>query len=79
MVWSINLLSFGNAEESIMRLESPNIAYELIKSLERTGTSARGSQEGSSDIRILGLCGSSSDYKFPDFCQPVVPADKPMN
>jgi phosphatidylserine/phosphatidylglycerophosphate/cardiolipin synthase-like enzyme len=35
IVWygSINLLSFGNAEESIMRLESPNIAYELIKSL----------------------------------------------
>jgi superfamily II DNA or RNA helicase len=32
---SINLLSFGNAEESIMRLDSPNIAYELIKSIER--------------------------------------------
>jgi phosphatidylserine/phosphatidylglycerophosphate/cardiolipin synthase-like enzyme len=43
IVWygSINLLSFGNAEESVMRLESPNIAHELIKSLERTGTSAR--------------------------------------
>jgi phosphatidylserine/phosphatidylglycerophosphate/cardiolipin synthase-like enzyme len=39
IVWygSINLLSFGNAEESIMRLESPNIARELIKSLERVG------------------------------------------
>lgn len=37
VVWygSINLLSFGSAEESIMRLESPNIAYELIKSVER--------------------------------------------
>jgi superfamily II DNA or RNA helicase len=36
IVWygSINLLSFGNAEESIMRLESPNIAHELVKSLE---------------------------------------------
>jgi len=32
---SINLLSYGNAEESIMRLDSPNIAYELIKSIER--------------------------------------------
>jgi len=37
IVWygSINLLSFGNAEESIMRLESPNIANELVKSIER--------------------------------------------
>ena len=36
IVWygSINLLSFGNAEESIMRLESPNIASELLKSME---------------------------------------------
>jgi Recombinase. len=35
IVWhgSINLMSFGNAEESIMRLESYNIANELIKSL----------------------------------------------
>jgi phosphatidylserine/phosphatidylglycerophosphate/cardiolipin synthase-like enzyme len=34
-VWygSINLLSFGSAEESIMRLDSPNIANELIKSI----------------------------------------------
>lgn len=34
VVWygSINLLSYGNSEESMMRLESPNIAYELIKS-----------------------------------------------
>ena len=33
IVWygSINLLSFGSAEESIMRLDSPNVAYELIK------------------------------------------------
>lgn len=37
IVWygSINLMSFGSAEESIMRLESHNIANELIKSLER--------------------------------------------
>lgn len=37
IVWygSINLLSFGSAEESIMRLESVNIANELIKSIER--------------------------------------------
>lgn len=36
VVWygSINLLSFGSAEESIMRLESSNIANELIKSIE---------------------------------------------
>jgi hypothetical protein len=33
IVWygSINLLSFGRAEESIMRLESLNIANELIR------------------------------------------------
>ena len=37
VVWygSINLLSFGSAEESIMRLESPNIAHELMKSMEQ--------------------------------------------
>lgn len=37
VIWygSINLLSFGSAEESIMRLESVNIANELIKSVER--------------------------------------------
>lgn len=36
IVWygSINLLSFGNAEESIMRLESSNIANELMKSID---------------------------------------------
>lgn len=36
-VWygSINLLSFGNAEESIMRIESGNIANELVKSVAR--------------------------------------------
>ncbi|MDY6792639.1 MAG: DEAD/DEAH box helicase family protein [Thermodesulfobacteriota bacterium] len=35
-VWygSINLLSYGNALESIMRIESANIANELIKSIE---------------------------------------------
>lgn len=39
VVWygSINLLSFGSAEESIMRLESPNIASELLKSMEQRG------------------------------------------
>ena len=39
VVWygSINLLSFGSAEESIMRLESPNIAAELLKSVEKQG------------------------------------------
>ncbi|KNY24750.1 phospholipase D-like domain-containing protein [Pseudobacteroides cellulosolvens] len=36
IVWygSINLMSFGSAEESIMRLENSNIAFELIKSME---------------------------------------------
>ena len=36
VVWygSINLLSFGNSQESIMRIESSNIANELIKSIE---------------------------------------------
>ena len=35
-VWygSINLMSFGSAEESIMRLDSANIACELIKSID---------------------------------------------
>ncbi len=35
IVWygSINLLSYGSAEESIMRLESSNIANELIRSI----------------------------------------------
>jgi phosphatidylserine/phosphatidylglycerophosphate/cardiolipin synthase-like enzyme len=35
IVWygSINLLSYGNAQESIMRIESSNIANELIKSI----------------------------------------------
>ena len=35
-VWygSINLLSYGSAQESIMRIESSNIANELIKSIE---------------------------------------------
>ena len=36
IVWygSINLMSFGSAEESIMRLDSANIACELIKSID---------------------------------------------
>ena len=35
IVWygSINLLSFGRAEESIMRLNSSNIAGELLRSI----------------------------------------------
>ncbi|HEX7583499.1 MAG TPA: hypothetical protein VF373_02325 [Prolixibacteraceae bacterium] len=39
IVWygSINLLSFGSAEESIMRLESQNIAFELLKSITKNG------------------------------------------
>ncbi|MGC8495150.1 MAG: phospholipase D-like domain-containing protein, partial [Syntrophobacteraceae bacterium] len=43
IVWygSINLLSYGSAQESIMRLDSPNIAQELMKdlgkSIEATG------------------------------------------
>lgn len=34
IVWygSVNLLSFGSAEESMMRLESSNIANELLQS-----------------------------------------------
>jgi hypothetical protein len=37
IIWygSINLMSFGSAEESIMRLESPVIANELIKDIEK--------------------------------------------
>jgi len=37
IIWygSINLLSFGRAEESIMRLENPNIADELLGSIEK--------------------------------------------
>ncbi len=38
IVWygSINLLSYGSAQESIMRLESPNIAQELMKDLGKS-------------------------------------------
>lgn len=37
-VWygSINLLSFGDSEESIMRLESPGIGGELLKTIKGT-------------------------------------------
>ncbi|MHB8830219.1 MAG: phospholipase D-like domain-containing protein [Syntrophales bacterium] len=37
IVWygSINLLSFGRSEESIMRLENPGIADELLGSLQK--------------------------------------------
>ncbi|MBW6487304.1 MAG: DEAD/DEAH box helicase family protein [Syntrophobacterales bacterium] len=37
IVWygSINLLSFGRSEESIMRLENPNIADELLGSIQK--------------------------------------------
>ena len=39
IVWygSINLLSYGNAEESIMRLESCNIANKLIRNVQKFG------------------------------------------
>ena len=33
---SINLLSYGSAQESIMRLESPNIAQELLQDLGKS-------------------------------------------
>lgn len=35
VVWygSINLLSYGNSEESILRLDSPNIASELLRAI----------------------------------------------
>lgn len=35
IVWygSINLLSYGSSEESIMRLDSPNIANELMETI----------------------------------------------
>lgn len=38
IVWygSINLLSYGSAEESMMRIESNKIVYELMESLEKT-------------------------------------------
>ena len=38
IVWygSINLLSYGSAQESIMRLESSNIAQELMKDLGKS-------------------------------------------
>ncbi len=37
IVWygSINLLSFGSAEESIMRLDSPNFANELLRTIAK--------------------------------------------
>jgi len=39
IVWygSINLLSYGSSEESMMRIENTKIAYELMESLEKTG------------------------------------------
>jgi phosphatidylserine/phosphatidylglycerophosphate/cardiolipin synthase-like enzyme len=39
IVWygSINLLSYGSAEESMMRIESNKIAFELMGSLEKIG------------------------------------------
>jgi len=37
-VWygSINLLSYGNAQESIMRLDIPNTAQKLMKDLGKS-------------------------------------------
>ena len=39
IVWygSINLVSYGSAQESLMRLESPNIAQELLKVISGKG------------------------------------------
>jgi len=41
IVWygSVNLLSFGSAQESLMRIESANIARELEKTIDPTRTS----------------------------------------
>jgi len=38
IVWygSINLLSYGSAQESLMRIESSHIANELLKSIENS-------------------------------------------
>jgi phosphatidylserine/phosphatidylglycerophosphate/cardiolipin synthase-like enzyme len=38
IVWygSINLLSYGSAQESLMRLASPNIAQELLQVISGT-------------------------------------------
>ncbi|MBM4289360.1 MAG: hypothetical protein FJ135_14670 [Deltaproteobacteria bacterium] len=38
VVWygSINLLSYGGAQESLMRLASPNISQELLKIISAT-------------------------------------------
>jgi phosphatidylserine/phosphatidylglycerophosphate/cardiolipin synthase-like enzyme len=40
IVWygSINLPSYGSAQESLMRLESPNIAQELLKDLGKSSS-----------------------------------------
>jgi phosphatidylserine/phosphatidylglycerophosphate/cardiolipin synthase-like enzyme len=38
---SINLLSFGNAEESVMRLESKGISGELLSLIQATALHAR--------------------------------------
>lgn len=38
VVWygSINLLSYGSAQESMMRIESSNVAIALLKSIKRS-------------------------------------------
>lgn len=43
IVWygSINLLSFGTSEESMMRLVSTNIAYELARTIESSSNTLR--------------------------------------
>ncbi len=48
IIWygSINLLSFGRSEESIMRLESSNIANELIRSMEELTAARRPQIDG---------------------------------
>ncbi len=43
IVWygSINLLSYGSAQESMMRIESANIAHELMRSIKENGRGGR--------------------------------------
>ena len=55
IVWygSINLLSFGSAEESIMRLESPAIANELIKTVYNSRKSHPSQQFHQISLRLM--------------------------
>jgi len=55
VVWcgSINLLSFGASQESIMRLENMEIAGELLLSVE---WDARGAREDGSHMPLTASC-----------------------